>query len=240
MYSRAMLKKKAKSTLRLNYWKSVLAALLFTVVTGGAATPTVKVVVNSNGFKVNATWLGWVDWVKLQFFFLTMTGVAIFVLLALIALKILVLNPLQVGVRRFALVNASQPAVLDELGGGFGAHYMSNVKAMVLTDLYIALWTMLFFIPGVVASYRYRMVPYLLAEHPGMPAKVALQRSKEMMAGQKFSAFVLDLSFLGWFILSGMTGGLLGVFFVGPYKMQTDANLYLALSRSGQGSASAL
>ena len=47
-----------------------------------------------------------------------------------------------------------------------------------------------------------------------------------MMTGQKWNAFVLDLSFLGWNILSAMTLGILGLFYVNPYQCQTNAALY--------------
>ena len=70
---------------------------------------------------------------------------------------------------------------------------------------------------------------YLIAEDPTLTTKEALAKSKAMMQGHKWNAFVLQLSFLGWDILSGMTLGLLNVFYVAPYKMLTDAALYQKL-----------
>lgn len=234
MYTRAILKKNAKDALRRNYWKSVLVGLLLMVLTAGAGTPKVNVSMENGRFEAKADWLAGLDgnmiWVVLS----TMLGIVLVVLVAAILLQVLVFNPLMVGVRRFSLVNAQQPASLDELGSGFGLNYKTNVKTMFMTDLYIVLWTLLFFFPGVVAAYRYRMVPYLLAEHPELSTAEALQKSRDMMKGQKWNAFVLDLSFIGWNLLAGLTFGLLAVFFVNPYKMQTDANLYLALIRGGQ------
>ena len=100
---------------------------------------------------------------------------------------------------------------------------------MFRRDISIALWSMLFVIPGIVKSYEYRMIPYLLAEHPEMTWKDAFAESKEMMTGNKWKAFVLDLSFIGWQLLSILTLGLLSVFYVNPYKFSTNAALYEAI-----------
>ena len=88
---------------------------------------------------------------------------------------------------------------------------------------------MLFWIPGIVKSYEYRMIPYIMAEHPELSYKEAFRMSKEMMQGNKWSAFVLDLSFLGWHILGIMTLGILEIFYVAPYVAMTDAYLYKTL-----------
>ena len=84
------------------------------------------------------------------------------------------------------------------LDGFRSGHYGNIVLTMFLRDLYIVLWTLLFIVPGIVKSYEYMMVPYILAENPGMDQKEVFQISREMMNGQKWNAFVLDLSFIGW------------------------------------------
>lgn len=237
MYQRATLKARAKEALGRNYWKSVLVGLLLAVLNGGTATPTVNVTVNSGRIEASAKWLDHIDFELLTILVVTMLGFLILAIGVVLLLRVLLLNPLMVGTRRFALLNAQQPAALDELGSGFSGNYKNNVKTMFLMDLYVFLWSLLLVVPGIVAAYRYRMVPYLLAEHPEMSAQEVLQRSKELMMGEKWNAFVLDLSFIGWNLLSVLTFGLAGVFFVGPYKMQTDANLYLALSRGNADTA---
>lgn len=73
------------------------------------------------------------------------------------------------------------------------------------------------------------MVPYILGENPDITKEQAFALSGEMMLGNKGKAFLLDLSFLGWYILSGLTLGLLGIFYVNPYVNQTDAALYQKL-----------
>lgn len=91
---------------------------------------------------------------------------------------------------------------------------------MVLRDVFIFLWSLLFLIPGVIKHYSYRMVPYILADDPEIGAMDAITLSRQMMDGHKWNTFVLDLSFLGWDLLSALTLGLLGVFYVNPYKVQ--------------------
>ena len=100
---------------------------------------------------------------------------------------------------------------------------------MFLRQLFTFLWSLLFVIPGIIKSYEYRMIPFILAENPDTPYKDAFEMSKKMMMGNKWDAFVLDLSFIGWFILTAITCGILGVFYVNPYKYMTDAELYVAL-----------
>ena len=87
---------------------------------------------------------------------------------------------------------------------------------------------LLFIIPGIVKSYEYMMIPYLLAEHPEMTRQEAFAESKQMMDGNKWDAFVLDLSFIGWFILEKISFGLAGLFFVRPYYETVFAELYEA------------
>ena len=112
---------------------------------------------------------------------------------------------------------------------GVENNYKNIAKTMFFRDLYTVLWSMLFIIPGIVKSYEYQMIPYLLADNPQMTKEEAFAESKRMMQGQKWNAFVLDLSFIGWDILSGMTMGILGIFYVQPYKDGTHAALYEAL-----------
>jgi uncharacterized membrane protein len=108
-------------------------------------------------------------------------------------------------------------------------YYGNIVVTMFMMNLKIFLWSLLFIIPGIIKAYEYRMVPYILAEHPEMSYSEVLEASSRMMDGQKMNAFILDLSFIGWEILNILTMGILGVFFVDPYVRATEAELYLAL-----------
>jgi len=92
--------------------------------------------------------------------------------------------------------------------------------------LFVMLWSMLFVIPGIVKSYSYAMTPYILADLPDVPAKDALKLSMRTMDGHKAELFVLDLSFLGWALLSALTGGILMVLYVQPYILLAKAGYY--------------
>ena len=147
-----------------------------------------------------------------------------------IALRIFVLNPLKMGCRAFFKTSAESPhQKMNDLGLGFrNGNYGSVVKTMFFRDLYTFLWSLLFIIPGIIKAYAYRMVPYILADNPKMDTSEAIALSRKMMDGQKWNAFVLDLSFLGWYLLGALALGI-GTLFVHPYKFSTDAQLYLVL-----------
>lgn len=145
-------------------------------------------------------------------------------------LRVLVFNPIEIGCRGFFTRNTEEPVGMDEVGMGFHP-YGRNIGAMILRDLFLYLWSLLFVIPGVIKRYSYRMVPYILADDPTISAVDAITRSREMMDGHKWNTFVLDLSFIGWDLLSVLTLGLLGVFYVNPYQFSTGAELYRVLKQ---------
>ncbi|HWQ57394.1 MAG TPA: DUF975 family protein [Clostridia bacterium] len=91
--------------------------------------------------------------------------------------------------------------------------------------LFIFLWSLLFVIPGIIAAYRYRMAPYLMAEHPEMGVREAMDESKRMTPGYKSRWFCLDLSFIGWGILCVFTLGI-GFLWLNPYVSAASAAFY--------------
>ncbi len=98
-----------------------------------------------------------------------------------------------------------------------------------LMALKIFLWSLLFVVPGIVAAYRYAMAPYLLAENPDLTAPEAIEQSKQMMAGNKGRLFCLQFSFIGWYILAAITGGV-GWIFLAPYTKSADTAFYMELT----------
>ena len=157
--------------------------------------------------------------------------VAIVLLLSSV-LKIFVLNPLEAGCRNFLLRNATGESDLGDIGFGFTPDYWRNVKTLFLRDLFRFLWGLLLIVPGIIKRYSYRMAPYILADRPELSGTEVLTLSRQMMNGHKWKTFVLDLSFLGWNILSALTFGLLGIFYVNPYRQCTNAELYRELKNS--------
>ena len=105
-----------------------------------------------------------------------------------------------------------------------GTKFVSTLLVM----LYTFLWSLLFIIPGIVKSYSYAMTPYILLDRPELSATEALKESEKMMNGHKMELFILDLSFIGWILLSMLTCGIL-VLYVEPYMMATKSAFYLEL-----------
>ena len=139
-------------------------------------------------------------------------------------------NPIEVGTKRFFFKSLNEKAEVKEIAFAFDHSYKNITKIMFLKSLYTMFWSWLFIIPGIVKGYEYRMIPYLLAENPNLTKEQAFAHSKQMMTGQKWDAFVLDLSFIGWHILSLFTLGYLSIFYVDPYINMTNAALYEELS----------
>lgn len=157
-----------------------------------------------------------------------LTGLLIFAIIACL-IRIFIFNPLVVGCEGFFMVNSREKAKLGEIKRGFSPSWIHNVGAMLLKDIFLFLWSLLCVIPGVIKSYSYAMVPYILADNPELGAREAITLSRKMMNGNKWRAFVLDLSFIGWGILSAITFGIVGIFYVSPYVYSTHAELYNAL-----------
>lgn len=99
----------------------------------------------------------------------------------------------------------------------------------LLTALFTVLWSLLLIIPGIVAGYSYAMAPYIMEEDPGMGPREAIRSSKDMMRGHKMELFLLDLSFIGWALLSILTLGI-GYFWLTPYQEASRAAFYRNLS----------
>ncbi len=167
--------------------------------------------------------------------FLMLFIILVIVLVIVLPVEILIVNPLEVGIQRFFVKNLKEEANIREVCYAFDHHYKNSVKIMFLREVYIFLWSLLFIIPGVIKTYEYRMIPYILEENPDISREEAFARSRRMMTGNRWKAFVLDLSFLGWYILSGLTFGILGIFYVNPYVAQTRAALYQKLKEKEPG-----
>ena len=104
-------------------------------------------------------------------------------------------------------------------------NWLHVVWGMILSTIYIFLWTLLLIIPGIIKSYSYALTPYILVEHPEMSANEAIEESMRLMDGHKFDLFYLQLSFIGWAILSILSLGL-GFFWLIPYQMTAQAAFY--------------
>ena len=125
--------------------------------------------------------------------------------------------------------------LVDRLEGAFEnlfayfSYWKTTVVARVLRGIYVLLWSLLFIIPGIMASLSYAMTEYILAENPEMSASEAITLSKQMMDGNKWRLFCLDFSFIGWDILCSLTLGI-GYLWLTPYKQTARAAFYREVS----------
>jgi hypothetical protein len=149
-----------------------------------------------------------------------------------LAFRIFLCYSLEVGGRRYFIRAAQNDNNLNDIEYGFRkTKYIAIVKAMLWKDFLNFLWFLLLIIPGIVKSYAYRMVPYILADNANIGYKRALEISNRMTAGHKFRMWVLDLSFIGWYLL-GCLALFVGILFVMPYENATKAELYLVLRQN--------
>lgn len=95
---------------------------------------------------------------------------------------------------------------------------------LLLTTVFIILWSLLLLVPGIIAGLSYSMVFFILSENPTISPIDAIKQSKAMMYGHKTELFMLSLSFLGWIILSIFTAGI-AFLWLGSY-MQTSVAIF--------------
>lgn len=229
MWVRSELKSRAKTVLNLCYWKAVLVSLILVFITGSSGGSSG----GSNSFK-DDDFLGLTNngGINSQVVIVVLGILLMLIFVGIIigiTLGVFVFNPLEVNARRFFILSRVRPTSLGELGFSFNHSYLNVVKVQFFRYLFTFLWSLLFIIPGIIKGYEYRMIPYLLAENPGMQKEEAFRLSKAMMDGEKWKTFVLDLSFFGWYLLSILTLGILAVFYVNPYRDLTNTELYTVL-----------
>lgn len=220
MWNRAELKMRGNMAFKKNYVSAVVVALLmgiFGTVSGESSARRVSE--NSDIYSGNLFNVGMITGL--------LAGIATVVILIVLVAKVFVGNLLKMGGYRFFILNqTAQPGSGTLLDGFRSGHYVNIVLTMFLRDLFTALWSLLLVVPGIVKHYEYLMVPYIIAENPAMDYKEAFQISKQMMDGEKMEAFIMDLSFLGWYLLSAVTCGLLAIFYVNPYVQASFAEMY--------------
>ena len=252
MWTRSELKERAKVAFKTNYWKCVLVALILALLAGSGASSGLRKSDGSENASAEQQQLveslselgdsGLMKTVlevaekasvtRNKFVSVSVGGLG----LVGLVLSLLVFNPLIVGCRRFFLQNTRSRAELNELGTAFKDNWGNIILTMFLRNLFTFLWALLLVIPGIIKAYSYRLVPYILKEHPEFSGTQAITLSRKMMNGHKWDTFVLDLSFIGWWFLSLLTLGVLALFYVGPYYQATDAELYEAVRRSYEAS----
>lgn len=221
MWNRVELKTNAKEILKAKYWKAVLVAFIASALTGASSYTSAG---SSNSDEIGDLLTSFSPQL-----IIAIVGIIVFSALIGIAISIFLENPLLIGCYKFFINCKKDGENLNDIVMTFKNGYMNVVLTEFLRGLFTFLWSLLFVIPGIIKGYEYMLIPYLLADNPQMDREEAFAKSKEMMDGNKWKAFVLDLSFFGWGLLSACTCGILYIFYVGPYIHLTKAELYHAL-----------
>lgn len=255
MWKRKELKAYAKSFLRKNYWTAFFAVLLTMILTGGIGSSLGSNLNVAGTFNIDTD----DDYEEVLFeeeqsvvetteetessirlfeedstmgkVLLTLgIGGVVIVFLLIVAFIVMVGFVVEVGQSRFFLDGFKGDVDVGKILSGFNAEeYKPIVRAQLRAEVQLFLWTLLFIIPGIIKTYAYRYVPYVLAEDPTLSSKEAIAESISLTNGHKWDIFVLDLSFIWWNMLAFFTFGISNLF-VAPYKVATNAVLYKVLS----------
>ncbi|WP_170253993.1 DUF975 family protein [Acetobacterium paludosum] len=146
---------------------------------------------------------------------------------------IFLVPPIMVGLQYFTLClyRGETPGIETMFTSGF-SNYGRKLGGMLWMYLFTYLWTLLLIIPGIIKGIAYSLTPYILADYPNVSATEALKISMRMTQGHKGEIFVMYLSFIGWFLLSGITFGIVGIFYSNPYYFVSLAGLYEELKNN--------
>ena len=123
-------------------------------------------------------------------------------------------------------------ATAKDMFEGYNKELFSRVlTTTLLYYVYVFLWSLLLLIPGCIKAYSYAMTPYILKDNPEMKNNAAIEESMRMMDGHKLELFLLDLSFIGWAILSILTC-CIGFLWLTPYMNMARVNFYEDLKKA--------
>lgn len=222
MWTNAQLKQNAWRILQRDYWMPFLLSFLYSMIVGAANGIVNQIFpINPSGYYQSDS-LSWFFYNS----FVTMSSVLNF--FTTLAVGYLLTNVLEVGLNRFLMENRGRRSDIGVLFSGYRYNFGNVVVVQLLRSLFISLWSLALIVPGIVKGYEYAMIPYLLAENPNMPHQRAFELSRMMTQGYKMDMFLLDLSFIGWYLLGFLPCGL-GVFFVVPYHRAALAEQYTAM-----------
>ncbi len=149
---------------------------------------------------------------------------------------LLISGPFMLGLSKASLeVSEGKHTSFNKLFSGF-KQFGTAFPLMILISIFTFLWSLLFVIPGIIKTYSYSMSWFVLADRPDLTANEARKRSMYLMKGHKWRLFCLDFSFIGWYLLSILTLGILS-FWVMPYHLTARAEFYQELLREEKGAA---
>lgn len=106
--------------------------------------------------------------------------------------------------------------------------YLIHLGTLIVKYLLICLYTLLLIVPGIIKAMAYSQVNYIRAENKEQDIMACLKESEELMDGHKMEYFIMQLSFIGWWIVSGLTFGI-ALIYVLPYYSTTMTMYYRSL-----------
>ena len=245
---RKQLKQTGKDLFKKNYWYSVVVAFLMAF-TGTSSSPSFNFSFNTSGSE-NSSFEGLFGNGSSNAFFDEFFGggnldaffdefiqepIAIVFFIILISVIVVasvlgyfVFNSFKCGgIRYFLKSRKNQPVQIHEVFENLKDKTNINIAKVTFSrDVSVFLWTLLFIVPGVIKSYEYWAIDYILAVRPDIDKDEAKRLSKTIMDGNKAELFVLGLSFLGWIFLSVFTMGLLNIFYLNPYMQATFVEFF--------------
>ncbi|MCL2513283.1 MAG: DUF975 family protein [Oscillospiraceae bacterium] len=219
MWSREMLKNNAKEILGRNRWNIALACFIAGTIGGMSTIPST----GTNLFNISFNY-GYGIPNKISLLTVIMLPIAIIIAFAF---AVFITAPIQVGLCRYMMEARQGKTDLNTLFWAFKKERYGNiVKVMLIKDVYIFLWSLLCFIPGIIKMFEYYYVPYILAENPNIGIDRTLRLSRNMTDGEKADIFILNLSFIGWYLFGMVTCFAGMLLHVTPYVALTNAELY--------------
>ena len=224
------LRRAARNSLRGKWGIAVLAGFLATLLGGTSSSLSLDIEVKGSGDSTASSIQGidlsnYVDQELVTTILTAVTAVAAFFALV----YLFVGSAVEIGYCRFNmdLIDGQRPKA-GTLFSYFNI-YGTAVAARLLRYIFVFLWSLLFVIPGIMASYSYSMTGYILADNPEFGARQAISMSKSMMRGNRWRLFCLQLSFIGWALLNVFTLGI-GSLWLVPYTQAATAAFYRELS----------
>lgn len=225
-------KQKALDGLRGNWGKALLACLIASLLGGNVS--------GGVGFNFNVNMSGGEADLNTSFplgklaseapgLVVSILFLLITVSLAVIAVSVVVGSAVEVGHSKFNLNLVDKKELsIGTLFGHFKI-WKKTAGVALLKGLYIFLWSCLFLVPGIIAAYNYDMTSFILAEDSSIGINEALRKSKEMMRGNRWRLFCLEMSFIGWAFLCVFTCGV-GSLWLNPYISASRAAFYREIS----------
>lgn len=219
-FPRKQIKANARAALSAHYWPMVgimfLASILSSAISVIAVIPTYAAEISAI-YSMEAPAAG--------------AGASMgFSLLSLVGAFIAMFFTVGIAYFNYKVYRGEEPDLGDIFIAFKDGRFGRVLGGMLLVEIYTFLWSLLFLIPGIVKSYQYSMMPYLLIDRPDLSIKECFEMSKQMTDGNKWSLFVLDLSFIGWFMLSIIV--IVDIFYVTPYFNLAKAGAYDYLKRT--------